>query len=211
MAKRIFDVLVAVSALILLAPLLILVALLVWVTSPGPVIFDQERIGLRGQPFRILKFRSMVNGAAGQGPSVTASNDARVTPVGAVIRKLKVDELPQLLNVLAGEMSLVGPRPEVRKYVEMFPEDYELIHSVRPGITGVASVEFANEAEILAGADDPEAEYVANVLPEKLEMERRYVENQSLFGDLRLIVATVFAILNRPENRVGTSEKGGTQ
>ena len=158
--------LVAVSALILLAPLLILVALLVWVTSPGPVIFDQERIGLRGQPFRILKFRSMVNGAAGQGPSVTASNDARVTPVGAVIRKLKVDELPQLLNVLAGEMSLVGPRPEVRKYVEMFPEDYELIHSVRPGITGVASVEFANEAEILAGADDPEAEYVANVLPE---------------------------------------------
>ncbi|MBU4273949.1 MAG: sugar transferase [Planctomycetes bacterium] len=194
MLKRLLDVTAAGLGLLLLSPLLAVVALLVKLTSPGPALFRQERVGRGGKPFFILKFRSMVADAPNRGGQITYGADPRITTVGRLIRKTKIDELPQLLNVLRGEMSLVGPRPEVRKYVDMFAEDYEEILRVRPGITDLASVKYRDEAAILGAAADPEQEYVERVLPEKIRLAREYVRRQSLLLDLGIIFGTLFHI-----------------
>ena len=191
MLKRTWDVVVAGLGLMMLSPLLILVALLVKLTSPGPVFFRQERIGRGGQPFSILKFRSMVQDAPARGTPITFGNDPRITPLGRILRKTKIDELPQLINVLRGDMSLVGPRPEIRKYVDMFRPDYEEILRVRPGITDLASIEFRDEAALLGQAADPEAEYVARVLPEKIRLAKVYVRQSSFLSDIAIIVKTL--------------------
>jgi lipopolysaccharide/colanic/teichoic acid biosynthesis glycosyltransferase len=191
LVKRLFDVTAATGYLLLLSPLLLAVAAAVKFTSPGPVFFRQERMGLNFKPFRIFKFRTMVADAPGKGGQITAGADARITPVGRVLRKAKLDELPQLLNILLGDMSLVGPRPEVRRYVEMFPDDFAVLLSVRPGITDLASVEFRDEQAILGAAADPEVEYVNRVLPAKIALSKQYVERMSLWYDLNLIVRTL--------------------
>ena len=194
MLKRALDIFAAGIGLLVLSPLLILVSVLVKITSSGPVFFRQQRVGRNGKPFFILKFRSMVADAPNRGGQITYGADPRITTVGRLIRKTKIDELSQLFNVLRGEMSLVGPRPEVRKYVDMFAEDYKEILRVRPGITDLASVKYRDEAAILGAAADPKREYVERVLPEKIRLAREYVQRQSLLLDLGIIFGTLFHI-----------------
>ena len=193
--KRLFDILASAVGLFLLAPLFVLVAVAIVLTSRGPVFFRQERIGRNFVPFRIFKFRSMVADAPTQGGQITAGADRRITRVGRVLRATKLDEVPQLINVLVGDMSLVGPRPEVPKYVAMFPDDFRQILVVRPGITDPASVKFRDESAILGRAADPEAEYVGRVLPEKLELGKEYVARQSFWYDLSLIFRTLWRVV----------------
>ena len=192
--KRAFDLVVACLGVVLLAPLLLVVSFLIKLESPGPVLFRQERMGRGFHPFFILKLRTMVQEAPQRGGPITFGADPRITRVGWVLRKTKIDEFPQLLNVLKGEMSLVGPRPEVRKYVEMFRDDYEGILRVLPGITDLASLKYRDEAEILGRAPNPEEEYVARVLPEKLRLAHEYVRRSSLLFDVALILRTVLKI-----------------
>jgi lipopolysaccharide/colanic/teichoic acid biosynthesis glycosyltransferase len=190
----------AAVGLLLLSPLLVAVALLVRLTSPGPVFFRQERMGRGFRPFRIYKFRSMVEDAPRTGSSVTFGADPRITSVGRFLRATKIDELPQLINVLLGDMSLVGPRPEVPKYVEMFRADYEAILRVRPGITDLASIKYRNEAELLGRAEDPEKEYVAHVLPEKIRLAKEYVQDPSLWLDLMIILKTIHVVARKGDS-----------
>jgi lipopolysaccharide/colanic/teichoic acid biosynthesis glycosyltransferase len=194
--KRLFDFLASLAGLIVLSPLLVLAAVLVRLTSPGPALFRQERMGCHFRPFFIYKFRSMVSDADRRGGPITFGNDCRITAVGHVLRKTKIDELPQLLNVLKGDMSLVGPRPEVRRYVEMFRKDYEEILQVRPGITDLASIEYRDEATVLGHAADPEKEYVEQVLPEKIRLAKEYVRRSSLWFDVKLIFLTFLEIFS---------------
>ena len=195
MIKRLFDVVAAVAGLLVLSPLFALVALAIKLTSRGPVFFRQERVGRDFQTFRIYKFRTMVVDAPRLGGQITAGRDPRITSIGHLLRKTKLDELPQLLNVLSGEMSLVGPRPEVPKYVEMFRPQFAEVLSVRPGITDLASVKYRDENEILGRADDPEAAYVNQVLPDKLALATEYVRRASFWFDVRLIFATFWKVM----------------
>jgi len=190
MAKRMFDLLVAGVALLLLSPLLLLLGLLVRLDSPGPVLFRQQRVGRHGVPFRIHKFRTMVHGAAGL--SLTVGADPRITRVGVFLRRTRLDELPQLIDVLQGRMSLVGPRPELPRYVAQYPADLrERVLAVRPGITDPSSLAFIDEAELLARAADPEREYVQVILPAKLKRAADYAERASLASDLGVLWATL--------------------
>jgi len=195
MAKRLFDIVCAAIGLLLLSPLLLAVAVWIKLDSAGPVMFRQERVGRFGRTFRIHKFRTMRVDAPRLGPQITIGEDARITRSGRWLRATKVDELPQLWDVLRGAMSLVGPRPEVPRYVAMYPAELrEVVLSVRPGITDPASLSFRNESELLAKAADPEREYVEVVMPMKLRLAADYVRNASLGGDIRLILATLGAI-----------------
>jgi len=194
MLKRILDVAVAGLGLLFLSPLFAVIAVLVKCGSPGPVFFRHNRIGRGFRPFGVLKFRTMVQDAPSQGGPITFGNDPRITPVGTWLRKTKLDELPQLINVFRGDMSLVGPRPEVRHYVEMFRDDYEEILRVRPGITALASIKYRDEATVLAGAADPEEEYVRRVLPEKIRLAKEYVRRSSVPFDAILILLTLLAL-----------------
>ncbi|MFN0186989.1 MAG: sugar transferase [Aquabacterium sp.] len=198
MIKRLFDIATAAAGLVLLLPVLLAVALAIRIDSPGPVFFRQVRIGRHGRPFRIFKFRTMtVAGEPRGGAQITVAGDARITRVGGVLRSWKLDELPQLIDVLRGTMSLVGPRPEVPRYVDAYPEEQrEHVLSVRPGITDLASLRYRDESAVLAQAVDPEREYVDVILPEKLRAAQRYVDHASLGADLRILgltLSTVFA------------------
>jgi lipopolysaccharide/colanic/teichoic acid biosynthesis glycosyltransferase len=190
MSKRTFDCVASLLGLALLSPLLLLVALLIKLDSPGPVLFRQERIGKGFCPFRIYKFRTMVHDAPSRGGPITFGADPRITRLGRVLRKAKIDELPQLINVLRGEMSIVGPRPEVERYVELFRADYEEILQVVPGMTDLASVQYRDEVEVLGRFEDPEAAYVGHILPDKIKLAKDYVRQSSLFLDLLLILRT---------------------
>ena len=198
MAKRFFDLLLSTLGLLALAPLLLLIALLIKLDSPGPVMFRQERVGRFGQPFRIHKFRTMRHEPAGQGLQITVGADRRITRVGGFLRASKLDELPQLLDVWLGDMSLVGPRPEVPRYVAHYPAELrDKVLSVRPGITDIASIEYRDESAVLAKATDPEHAYIHEVMPHKLALAARYVERSSLWLDVWLIWRTVVAIVRR--------------
>lgn len=190
--KRLIDFTAALLGLIVLSPLLLIVAALVKLTSPGPVFFCQERMGRGFKPFKIYKFRSMVQNAPKLGGQLTAGRDPRVTTIGRFIRATKIDELPQLINVLVGDMSLVGPRPEVPRYVELYKHDYAELLKVRPGITDIASLKYRHESELLGSAPDPESMYVNNILPDKIALGKDYVRRQSLALDVSLILRTVF-------------------
>ncbi len=193
MAKRLFDIVVATCALLLLAPLLLGVALAIRLDSPGPVFFRQERVGRHGVPFRIHKFRTMREGAAGL--PLTVGADPRITRVGAFLRRSRLDELPQLLDVLQGTMSLVGPRPEVPRYVALYPADLrDRALAVRPGITDPASLDHMDEGELLARAADPEREYVEVILPRKVRQAADYAERATLASDV-VVIARTFARL----------------
>ena len=204
MPKRLFDMLCAGAGLVLLAPLLLGIALWIKLDTPGPVFFRQQRVGRGGALFRIHKFRSMradaaQNGAQDgaqdgerSGPQITVGADPRITPAGRFLRRTKLDELPQLLDVVAGSMSLVGPRPEVPRYVAMYPAALrDKVLSVRPGITDPASIAYRDESRLLAQAADPERVYIEQVMPAKLRCAAEYVDRMSLLNDVRLIAATL--------------------
>lgn len=196
MAKRAFDLLIAALALLLLSPLLLAVALVIKLDSPGPVFFRQERVGRRGVPFRIHKFRTMREGAAGL--AITVGADPRITRAGAFLRRTRIDELPQLFDVLQGTMSLVGPRPEVPRYVALYPPALrERALAVRPGITDPVSLDFIDEAALLAAAADPEREYVERILPVKVQRQAEYAERASLATDLAVLLRTVAVLLGK--------------
>lgn len=198
MAKRLFDWVASGLGLLVLSPLLILVALWVKWDSPGPVFFRQERVGLRGGMFRIHKFRTMTVNAEAKGPQITVGNDVRVTRSGAFLRKSKLDELPQLIDVWLGRMSVVGPRPEVPRYMNQYPPEVRnKVLSVRPGITDWASIKFKDENRILGTAADPEAAYVQEVLPIKQRFYLDYVDQHTFVGDIRIIAATLVAIVHK--------------
>lgn len=189
-AKRALDLIVSTVGLVVASPVLGAAALAVRGSSPGPIFFRQERIGLAGKPFRIHKFRTMSHGAAGL--AVSTAHDHRITRVGAVLRRTKLDELPQLIDVLRGDMSLVGPRPEVAKYVAQWPkESRDEILSVRPGITDPASIEMRNESDLLSEQEDPEGFYIRELLPLKASMYLDYVRTRSLVGDLKILALTI--------------------
>jgi lipopolysaccharide/colanic/teichoic acid biosynthesis glycosyltransferase len=197
MAKRLFDLSASLIGLLLLAPLFALIALAIKFDSPGPVFYRQQRVGRRGVPFRIHKFRTMAHDEHDAGPQITVGADARITRVGAVIRHHKLDELPQLIDVLQGTMSLVGPRPEVPRYVALYPPALRnRVLSVRPGITDAASIAFRDESELLARAADPESEYVQVVLPRKLALAASYADAPSLAQDLRILWRTLRLLLS---------------
>ena len=195
MIKRAFDVAVSAIGLAVLAPLMVAIAVAVRLDSPGPVLFRQRRIGCRFQPFTILKFRTMRPVSGGR--EITADGDARVTRVGRWLRQLKLDELPQLVNVLRGDMSIVGPRPEVLRYVELFPREFTEVLSVRPGITDPASLKYRDEGALLKNAANAEDEYVRQILPDKLRISAAYVESASLRADLGVIARTVLGLVVR--------------
>lgn len=195
MIKRIFDATAAAVGLALVAPLFVVIALAVKLGSAGPVFFRQERMGQNFRPFRIYKFRTMVADAPKLGGQITAGADPRITSVGRILRKSKLDELPQLINVLAGDMSLVGPRPEVPRYVELFRDDYRTVLSVRPGITDLASVKYRDENELLGGAADPDRVYIEQILPDKIALAKEYIARQSLIYDVGLILQTLLKIV----------------
>ena len=196
MMKRMFDIVVAAAALVVLFPLLVLSVLLIKLDSPGPIFFKQERIGRNFRPFWIYKFRTMAQDAPARGGLVTIGEDARVTRVGRLLRKSKIDEIPQLTNILRGDMTLIGPRPEVRQYVELFRRDYEEILKVRPGLTDLASLKYRDETALLRKATNPEDEYRTHVLPDKIRLAKDYLRRSSFLFDLGLILKTLFKLFD---------------
>ena len=198
MGKRLFDLAGAALALLLLAPLFALIALRIKLDSPGPVFFRQQRVGRGGRPFRIHKFRTMVADAPQRGPALTVGADPRITRSGAWLRRTRLDELPQLIDVLQGRMSLVGPRPEVPRYGAHYPPGLrERALAVRPGITDPSSLAHLDESTLLAAAADPEREYIETILPRKLQAAADYAERASLWTDLQVIARTLKLLVQR--------------
>ena len=194
-AKRAMDIVLSAAALCVLWPVFLLIALAIVIDDPGPVFYRQVRVGRGGRPFRIFKFRTMVVDADKKGLSITVGRDSRITRVGAFLRKTKLDELAQLLNVLCGQMSFVGPRPEVPRYVELYTPYQRQVLLVRPGITDYASIAYRNENDLLAGAKDPERMYIETVMPDKIELNMKYLKEISPLTDIRLILKTVLAVI----------------
>lgn len=191
--KRIFDIVCSMFGLIVLSPFFLIASLAVGFTSPGGVFFCQERIGLEGKPFTIYKFRTMRKDNTGL--KITTAGDSRITPVGRLLRKTKLDELPQLWNVLRGDMSFVGPRPEVREYTDLYTEEQRQIFLVRPGITGVASIRFRNENDLLMESDDPNRTYIEEIMPEKIRLDLTYLPHAGVLTDIKLILETLAVVI----------------
>lgn len=191
--KRAFDIVCAALGLLVLSPVLLMCALLVGLTSPGGVLFRQERMGRDGVPFTIYKFRSMRKDNAGL--KISTSGDSRITPVGRVLRKAKLDELPQLWNVLKGDMSFVGPRPEVREYTDLYTPEQRQVLLVRPGITGLASIRYRNENDLLSASTDPNRTYIEEVMPAKLALDLEYIPRACVSYDVRLILETLVTVV----------------
>lgn len=194
MLKRIFDIILSTGSIIVLTPVFITIWIAIKLESKGSAIFKQKRVGLLNKDFTLYKFRTMFVNAEQKGQLTIGMRDPRITKVGYVLRKFKLDELPQLFNVLAGNMSLVGPRPEVRRYVEMYSAEQLKVLSVKPGITDYASLKFFNENKILGKSNQPEADYIQIIMPEKLKLNLDYVNNSSILIDLKIIFATLFRI-----------------
>ncbi|HAT4339792.1 sugar transferase [Clostridium perfringens] len=195
--KRMFDLFFSLIGIIITIPILILVSIMVKLTSKGPIIFKQERVGKNKKIFYIYKFRTMTDyDVKASDRQVTVINDQRITRIGRILRKYKIDELPQLYNVLKGDMSFVGPRPEVKKYVKFYEEEYDEILKIKPGITDLASIEYIDENTIISKYSDPEKVYIEEVLPKKLMLNKRYIEEMSIKNDILLILKTIKKIIN---------------
>ena len=192
--KRLMDIVISGSALLVIWPVLLIVAIAIKIDDPGPVFYRQVRVGRGGKTFRIFKFRTMVVDADKKGLAITVGRDNRITRVGALLRKTKLDELAQLINVFTGEMSFVGPRPEVQKYVDMYTPYQRQVLLVRPGITDYASIAYRNENDMLAGAQDPERMYIDVIMPDKIELNMKYLREISPVADIRLIFGTIAAV-----------------
>lgn len=189
--KRIMDIFGSAMGLLILLPLLIVITILIALDSRGPIFFQQSRVGRNMRDFKLLKFRTMYYSTKTGSLLTMGNNDSRITKTGRWLRKYKLDELPQLINVLSGEMSLVGPRPEVRKYVDLYTDNQRFVLSVKPGITDWASVEFFNEGELLANAEDPENYYVKRIIPAKISHNLRYITHHDVSVDLKIIFLTI--------------------
>ena len=199
MFKRFFDIFFSGLGLIFLTPFFLLIAVWIKLDSKGPVFYRGTRVGLKGKPFRIYKFRSMVAEAEKNGVSSTSKNDERVTKVGVLIRKYKLDEFSQLINVFLGDMSIVGPRPEVKKFVDQYTTEEKVILTIRPGITDFASIKFHNEGEIIesSGIADADEAYAKLIRPEKIRLQLKYYYNHSFYIDIKIIILTILKILKR--------------
>jgi len=189
--KRIFDLTFSLLGLIICSPIFIMVPIFIKLDSKGPVFFRQERVGKNFKSFKIYKFRTMRYDPKEKGPMITVGGDRRVTEVGKFLRQYKVDELPQLFNVLKGEMSFVGPRPEVREYVQLFKKDYKKLLRIRPGITDPASIKYSDEERVLSSSENWEEEYKKRILPEKIDLSLQYVEQHNIMTDLKIILKTL--------------------
>lgn len=196
MIKRIFDIIFSSIGLILLSPILFIIAILIVIDSNGPVLFKQSRVGQYNRDFKIFKFRTMHMDSDKMGLLTVGDKDPRVTKMGYFLRKYKFDELPQLINVLQGTMSFVGPRPEVRKYVDFYSKDDLQILNTKPGITDLASIEYRNEAELIKKASNPEKVYIEEIMPAKLKLNKLYISNYNLFTDVKIILKTFASILS---------------
>jgi len=192
---RFFDVLFALVGFIVLFPIFLIIALFVKVGSKGPIFFKQKRIGQYGKEFGLYKFRSMYVNAEAKGQLTVGGKDSRINPVGYILRKYKLDELPQLINVLVGEMSLVGPRPEVKKYVDLYTEEQLQVLKVLPGITDYASLEYRNENELLSNASNPEEYYILEIMPKKIELNYRYINDRSFKRYFSILFQTVWTAI----------------
>ena len=192
---RFFDFILSLVGLVVLAPIFIVLAIWIKIDSKGPVFYKQVRVGKNSIDFELFKFRSMVVGADKKGLITVGGRDPRITHSGYFIRKYKLDELPQLINVLVGDMSLVGPRPEVRKYVELYTDEQQKVLSVKPGITDYASIEYMDENEILGKSSDPEKTYIEDIMPEKIKYNMKYINNKNLFEYFKIIFLTVLKIV----------------
>jgi len=216
MAKRLFDLFFSFLGLVLTSPVLVVIAALIKLGSKGPVFYRGERVGKDGKVFKIFKFRTMVVDAEKLGGSSTSNDDPRITGIGRRLRRFKLDELPQLINVFKGDMSFVGPRPEVKYYTDQFSEEEKAILSVRPGITDWASIRFSDEGGILAGHDDPDKAYEELIRPNKIRLQLEYIKRRNLWIDLKIILTTIRAILFGPPESMGpeagwsTAEQGNT-
>ena len=198
MIKRLFDIIVAVLALLVLIPVFLCIALSIKCSSMGPIFFRQERVGRLGRHFRIFKFRTMYMNAEASG-LLTIGKDPRITPIGQWLRQRKLDELPQLIDVLRGTMSLVGPRPEVPKYVALYPAKAQpVILSLRPGITDWASIEMIQENQLLAISKNPERDYINHILPKKIKYYLSYAQHHTLLGDIKILFATLYHLIKSP-------------
>lgn len=194
--KRLFDFCIAFIFSILLLPIWILIAILLKLDSKGPIFFRQVRIGLNEKPFRILKFRTMITDAEQRGLQITVGgNDPRITKFGYILRKYKLDELPQIFNVILGEMSFVGPRPEVPKYVNMYSAEQRKVFQVRPGITDIASIEYIDENELLKNSENPEKMYIEEIMQDKLRLNLEYLKNRKLISDISIIFKTISKVI----------------
>lgn len=194
--KRFLDIVSSVLVLLLLLPVWLIIAIAIVAESRGGVFYKQIRVGKANRDFYLYKFRTMRTGADKKGLLTVGERDSRVTRVGYFLRKYKLDEFPQLINVLKGDMSIVGPRPEVRKYVDMYTSEQMRVLSVRPGLTDIASIQYVHENELLAASEDPEKTYIEEVMPAKLQLNLQYIDNQSVMGDIKLILQTFAAILH---------------
>ncbi|HCE55011.1 MAG TPA: glycosyl transferase [Lutibacter sp.] len=193
--KRLFDIVFSFLGLVFLAPIWLLIVVLMMATSKGPIIYKQVRVGKNNKDFKIFKFRTMQVNADKLGLLSVGDRDPRITQIGYYLRKFKLDELPQLANVLMGDMSFVGPRPEVRKYVNFYNQEQMQVFKVRPGITDLASIEFRNESELLAGQEDPDSYYINVIMPKKLQINLDYLKERTLIKDVGVIVKTFLAII----------------
>ena len=193
--KRAMDIVISGCALLVIWPVLVLIALAIKIDDPGPVFYRQVRVGKNGKEFRIYKFRTMVVDADKKGLAITVGRDNRITRMGSLLRKTKLDELAQLINVFTGEMSFVGPRPEVPKYVNMYTPYQRQVLLVRPGITDYASIAYRNENDMLEGAEDPERMYIDVIMPDKIELNMKYLREISPLADIRLIFSTIIAVI----------------
>lgn len=194
MAKRLFDIISSGIGLLCLAPVFVVMAIWIKLDSRGPVFYRQTRVGRYGHDFRIFKFRSMRVGSDKGRQITVGERDPRITRFGYFIRRYKIDELPQLINVFLGDMSIVGPRPEVRKYVDLYSEEQRKVFQVRPGITDLASIKYRNENELLSQVDDPDTYYIDVIMPDKLTINLEYIRHQSFMGDIKIIFNTLFKI-----------------
>ena len=192
--KRLFDIVASFCGIVILFPLIVIVSILIKLTSKGPVLFKQVRVTKNGRLFKIYKFRTMRENSEGN-KQITVGNDSRITGIGHILRKTKLDELPQLFNVLKGEMSLVGPRPEVPKYVELYTEEQREVLKVLAGITDYASIYFSNESELLGEAENPEEFYIKKIMPYKIELNKKYIKEIGIVTDIKLIILTILKIL----------------
>lgn len=194
--KRLFDIIASLIGIIILSPILLLISLLIIFESGFPILYKQKRVGKENKDFFLLKFRSMNKGADKKGLLTIGEKDSRITRVGYYLRKYKLDELPQLLNVLTGNMSIVGPRPEVRKYVDLYSDEQKKVLSVKPGITDYASMEYTNENEILAKSTEPEQLYIEEVMPKKLFLNQKYIQEMGLMTDIKIMFRTISKIIS---------------
>jgi lipopolysaccharide/colanic/teichoic acid biosynthesis glycosyltransferase len=193
--KRIFDLFFSFLGILFLLPIYIIIAILIKIDSNGDILYKQERIGKNGIPFYVFKFRTMIPNAFSKGALTVGSRDPRVTNIGFYLRKYKLDELPQLFNVFLGEMSFVGPRPEVKKYTDLYNAEQKKVLSVAPGITDYASIKFRNENDLLSESDDPEKLYIDQIMPEKLNLNLKYINDNNVFKDIKIIFNTFYTII----------------